>query len=167
MSPCVGSFKRYSLGLQKFFLLTQSPLFFQSEVVGTYLPGTRALGWGAWCGAGTPCSQNIPSEFLSTTCGCGTSLFCVSAPHTSLHRCGFFTSVVVRLPFNLTSDGSEWWLFYILVVISMWLCEEMSCAYLCHHLDWKSLIQVLKLFNLLFHSAYFLNYIQVRTHRVM
>ena len=60
------------------------------------------------------------------------------APSTSLDGCGFFNSIVVRLPFNSISDGSECWLFYILVVILIWLCEEVSRVYLCHHLDWKS-----------------------------
>ena len=47
-----GFFKRNCLGLQKFFPLTQSLL--EPEVVGTYLPGTGTLGWGAWCRAGGP-----------------------------------------------------------------------------------------------------------------
>ena len=38
-------------------------------------------------------------------------------------------SIVVRLPFNLISDSPEGWLFYILVVILMWLCEEMIFTY--------------------------------------
>ena len=62
-------------------------------------------------------SWDIPPEFLSTTGGCGTFLFWVSTPPTSLDRCDFFNSVVVRLPFNLIPDGSEWWLFYNLIVI--------------------------------------------------
>ena len=63
--------------------------------------------------------------------------FHVSAPPTSLDGCGFCNSIVVRLPLNSISDGSEWWLFYNLVVILRWLCEEVSCIYLCCHLDWK------------------------------
>ena len=92
---------------------------------------------GAWCGAGIPYFPDIPPKFLSTTCGCGTSLFHVSTPPTSLGGCGFFNSIVVRLPFNLTSDGSEGWLFYSLVLILIWLCKEVSRAYLCCHLDQK------------------------------
>ena len=38
--------------------------------------------------------------------------------------------------FNSISDGSERWLFYDLVVILMWLCEEASHVYLCRHLLW-------------------------------
>ena len=46
---------------------------------------------------GTPCFRDIPPEFLSTICRCGTSVFHVSAPPTSLDGCDFFNSVVVRL----------------------------------------------------------------------
>ena len=101
-----GFFKRNYLGPQKFLSPTQSLLVFESEVMGTYLPDTGPLGWVACCGAGTPCSRDITPEFLSTTCGCGTSMFHVSAPSTSLDGCGFFNLVVVRLPFNSISDGS-------------------------------------------------------------
>ena len=100
--------------------------FLQPEVVGTYLPGTGTLGWGAWCGAGTPHSQDIPPGFLSTTHGGGTSLFYVSVLPTSLDGCGYFNSVLFRLPFNLISDGFAGWLFYSLVVILMCLCEEVN-----------------------------------------
>ena len=41
-----------------------------------------------------------PSGFLSTTCGCETSSFCVSATPTSLE-------VVVGLPFSSIADSSE------------------------------------------------------------
>ena len=33
--------------------------------------------------------------------GCGVTPFCVHAPPTSLDGCGFFSAVVVRLPFDL------------------------------------------------------------------
>ena len=39
--------------------------------MGTYLPGSGNLGWGSWCGTGTPCSQDIPPEFLSTNMDVG------------------------------------------------------------------------------------------------
>ena len=35
----------------------------QPEVVGTYLPGTGTLGYGAWCAAGTPCCKISFSNF--------------------------------------------------------------------------------------------------------
>ena len=59
-------------------------------------------------------------------------------PSSSLGGCGFCNSVVVRLPFNSISDGSEGWLFYSLVVILMWLCDEANHVYLCRHLDQRS-----------------------------
>ena len=68
---------------------------------------------------------------------CGASPFYIHAPSISLDGCGFFNSVVVRLPFNLISDIPEWWLFYIFVVTLMWLCKGVSHVYLHHHLDWK------------------------------
>ena len=52
-------------------------------------------------------------NFLST------SPFHICAPPASLDGCGFYISVVVGLPFNLTSDCSERCLFYILVIILM------------------------------------------------
>ena len=81
--------------------------FLQLEVMGTYLPGTGTLGLGPWCGAGTPCSLDIPPKFLSTICWCGTSPFCLSAPATNLDGCGFFNSIVVTLLFNSISASSE------------------------------------------------------------
>ena len=47
-----GFFKRNCLGLQKFLPPTQSPLFLQPEVVGTYFPSTGTLGWGSGVGLG-------------------------------------------------------------------------------------------------------------------
>ena len=102
-----GFFKGNCLVVQKFLPLTQSPLVFHLEIMRTYFLGTGLLGWGPWCGAGTPCSQDIPPKFLSTIQGCGTSPFCISTPPTSLDGCGCFNSVVIRLPFNLISDGAE------------------------------------------------------------
>ena len=128
-------FKRNCLGLQR-FLPTQSLLVLQPEAVGTYLPGTGTLGWGAWCGAGTPCSRDTPPELLSTTHG--TSLTQICGPPTSLDGCGILHSVVVRLPFNSISVSSERRWFCILVVILLWLCKDAIQVCLCRHLDWKS-----------------------------
>ena len=99
-------FKRNCLGLQQFLPLTLYMVIGQPEVVRTYILGTETLDWGAWCEAGTLCSQDIPPEFLFTTCECGTSLFCICVPPTSLDECGLFNFIVVRLPFNLISDSS-------------------------------------------------------------
>ena len=60
-------------------------------------------------------------------------LFHIITPPTSLDGCGFFNSIIVWLPFNSISNSSEWGLFYNLIVILMWLCEEASCVYLYHH----------------------------------
>ena len=116
-----GFFKRNCLGLQKFLPPTQSLLDFAARSYEDLSSWSWNPGVGAWCGAGTPHSWGIPSKFLPTTCGCGTSLFHVSAPPTSLDVCGFFNSLVVRLPFNSVFVGSEWWLFYSVVVILLLL----------------------------------------------
>ena len=76
------------------------------------------------------------------------SLFHICAPPTSLDGCDFFDSIVVRLPFNLISDGSEWWLSYILVVILMWLWEEVNMSAYATILT-RSPLQVIFLFLLL------------------
>ena len=80
-----------------------NPLWFlQPEVVGTYLPGTGTLGWGAWCGAGTPRSR----IFIHHTWVRDQPVL-ICAPPTRLDGCGFFNSIVVRLPFNSISADSE------------------------------------------------------------
>ena len=56
----------------------------QPEVRGTYHPCTGTLGRRVWCGAGTPCSEDILPKYLSTTHGCKTS------PLTRSDGCGFF-----------------------------------------------------------------------------
>ena len=90
-----GFFKGNYLGLQKFL----SPSWFlQAGVIGTSLPDTRALGWGAWLGLGllTPeisfpnfypthmyvgpaCSTSVPllpvwMDVVSLFCSCQTSI---------------------------------------------------------------------------------------------
>ena len=138
MSSCVGSLRGNAWDCRNSFHQPNTCCVLQPEAVGTYLPGTGALGWGAWCRSGTLRSQDIPPECLSTTCGCRSSPFSICTPSTSLDGCGFFNSVVVRLPFNLISECLEWWLFYILVLILMWLCKEMSHVCKHPHLDQKS-----------------------------
>ena len=116
-----------------------NPHCFAARSYGNLSTSTGTLGWGSSCGAGAPCPQDTPLEFLSTKCGCGTSPLQISAPPTSLDECVLFNSIGVRLLFNLIFDGSEWWLFYSLVVILMCLCKEAGCIYLCHHLDSNSI----------------------------
>ena len=73
----------------------------------------RNPGLGGWCRAGTPCSQDIPSEFLSTTLDVGPAHSMLPSFLPVWMKCDFFNSMVFRLLFNLISDGSKWWLFYI------------------------------------------------------
>ena len=94
------------------------PLVFtvRSYGMGTCLPHTGTLSFGAWCGAGhlyrDPLLARYPSQFLSPTHGCGTSPFCIFTPPTSLDVVSsLISSVIVGLPFSSVSDGSEWWLF--------------------------------------------------------
>ena len=131
-------FKRNYLGLQNFLPLTQSPLVFIARNYGDLSSWHWNRGQGAWCGAGIPCSQDIPPEVLSTTHGWRTGLFHICTPPTSLDGCGFFSSILVRPPFNSISVSSEQWMFYILVVILMWLCKEVSHVCLHCHLYQKS-----------------------------
>ena len=129
VSLCVGSLGGTAWDSRSFFHILNSHWFLQPEVVGTYFSYIGTLGWGAWCGTGTPHSQDIPPQFLSTTHGCGTRPFHISTPPTSLNGCGFFNSVVIRLPFNSISDVPEWWWFYNLAVILMCLCKDPSHVY--------------------------------------
>ena len=102
---------------------------------------SKSIHWNSGLGVLVSCWDSLllrcPSRILCTTCGCGTCWFCASTFLTSLDGCGLFNSVVVRLPFSLISDSSEWWAFYSLVVMLMRLCEEASHVYLCRHLDQK------------------------------
>ena len=58
-----GPFKRNSLELQlPSVSCSHNPCWFlKPEVMGTSLPGTETLGWGAWCGAGNSCSSGKTS----------------------------------------------------------------------------------------------------------
>ena len=106
-------------------------------LIQTHLFDTRTLGGGLGLGLG-PLTPKIPlPNFYPWVWDQPLPCLIISAPRTSLDGCGFFNFIVVGLPFSLISDGSEWWLFYSLVVILMWLCEEVSHVCLCCHLDWK------------------------------
>lgn len=71
----------------------QAPRCSQPEIQGTFLPGSETLGWGTWCGAGTPRSSGWEgppqlrylSQYSMVTHRCGTTPFCVSAPPTNLN----------------------------------------------------------------------------------
>ena len=81
----------------------KSPLVFIAKVMGTYLPGTGTLGWGACCRAGTSHSLDIPPNFYLPQVDMGPA--CCAPSYQS--QCGFFNSVVVGLPFFLIPGGSE------------------------------------------------------------
>ena len=59
------------MGLQRFLPQTELPLALQPEFIGTYHPGIGTLGWKAWCGAGTPYSQDILPNFYHPHMGVG------------------------------------------------------------------------------------------------
>ena len=84
--------------------------------MGTYLPGTEPWALGADVGLGLVAPELSLPYFYPLLMGVAPAAF-ASVPPTCLDGCGFFNSTVVRLPFNSISDGSEWWLFDILVVI--------------------------------------------------
>ena len=105
-SEYVCVFKRNCLGLQKFLPSAQSALVFGARSYRDLFFCSWNPGLGAWCGAGTPCSQDIPPNFIHHMWVWDIP-FCISAPPTSLDECGFSNSVIVRLPFNLISDSSE------------------------------------------------------------
>lgn len=54
---CVWTLEECLLFLQLSVSLSHSLCWFsQPEVMGTSLPGTGTLGWGAWLGTGISCS---------------------------------------------------------------------------------------------------------------
>ena len=71
VSPCVDSLRVTSWDSSSFFHWLNHHWFLQPDVIGTYIPGIGTLCWGAWGGAGTSCSWDIPPQFLSTTYVCG------------------------------------------------------------------------------------------------
>ena len=74
--------------------------------------GAGALGWVVWTGAGIPHSQGVFLIFYPPHMEVGMPVpiyvplcttpclqpLCVSTPPTCLDECGFFKSLVVRLP---------------------------------------------------------------------
>nr|KAF6349281.1 hypothetical protein mMyoMyo1_011821 [Myotis myotis] len=117
--------------------------FLQPEVMGTSLPSSRILGWGAGVGLGPlaphrgPPQLRYPSWFKKKKRHTWVSDQTIpSLCPSSQSQCAFFfTSLVVLLPFSQLSGGSERWLFCVLVVILMWLWEAASTSvYLRHYL---------------------------------
>ena len=88
-----------------------------------WIPGLGGCGVGL--GVLTP-EISLPN-FYPPHVDVGPAYSMSPPPPTSLDRCSFFNSVVVRLPFNSISDSSEWWLFYNLVVILMIVQRGKPC----------------------------------------
>ena len=95
----------------------------------TYIPGIGSSGCGGLVWGWHPCSSAVTSLLIFTH-----HTWVWDHPGQLLRpsyqsQCGFFfNSLVVALPFNLISGGSEWWCFCTLAVILMWLWEEATTA---------------------------------------
>ena len=104
--------------------------------MGTYLSSTGSLARGPGVGVGllTPeiSLQNFYPPHLDEGPACSTS-----APLLPVWMEVFLLFCSCQTSFNLISDISERWLFCILVVLLVWLCEEVSHVCLCRYLDWK------------------------------
>ena len=133
VSLCVGSLRGTAWGSSSFFHRLNAHRFLSQTLWGLLFLALECWAVGAWCDVWTPHSRDIPPECVFTACMRGTSPFHICAPPTSLDGCGFFNSVVVRPPFNSIADSSEWWLFYILVVILMCNNGNFNEKFMCVH----------------------------------
>ena len=103
--------------------------------MGTSLPVTGTLRWGALCGAGKPCSSGVipPAQIPLRIFICHMWVWDQLIPHLQSSyqsQCSFFfKSLVVVLLFLQISGGSEWCFFCSLVVILMWLWNDVSSAF--------------------------------------
>ena len=96
--------------------------------MGASHSGTGTLGWGPGVGLRLLVPELSLLNFypppvwgdLPFLC------LCISMSPTFLHWCRPFSSVVVGLPLSLISDGSVWSVVCSLVVILVWLCEEVG-----------------------------------------
>ena len=128
-----GTAKESSISIFHSLILTG---FYSQKLWKLLLPlETWAEGPGLWLGPHTP-EISFPI-FMYLTWVWDQHIPCVH-PSFQSGCCFLFNSVVVGLRFSSISNSSEWWLFYSLVVILMWLCKEVSPVYLRRHLDWKS-----------------------------
>ena len=103
----MGSLRGTAWGSSSFLHCLDSRWFLQPKVMAPYLPGIGTWAGGSGVGLGLLPPKISLLNFYLLIQVCGTSLFIVSAPPTSLDGCGFFNSVVVRLPFNSISDVPE------------------------------------------------------------
>ena len=115
----MDSLRGTALGSSSFFHQLSPCLFLHQKLWGlTFLALEPLLGGLVW-GWDSLLLRYLFRIFIHPA-------FLVFSPPPRLDGCGFFNAVVVRLPFSLISVGSEQWLFYILLVILLWLCEEAS-----------------------------------------
>ena len=108
VSLCVISLRGTAWGSRISFLWLNPHCFLQPYILGTYLPGTGTLSWGLVWGWDSSLLRYPSRIFIHHTW-----MWDQPKPIPCLHpsyqsdRCGFFNSVVVRLPFSSISDGSE------------------------------------------------------------
>ena len=104
-----GPLKGDSWESHSFFHHSNLHRFLQTELMRTYLPsecwipGLCCLVWSL-----DPLHPRYPCWFLYTHTWVWDRLFCISAPPTHLHECGFFNSLVVGLPYSLIFWRPEW-----------------------------------------------------------
>ena len=134
-----GFFKRNCVGLQEVLPLTQSPLVFAARSFGDlssrhWNPGLGGLVWGldfslprypSWIFIYHMWMWDQPIPLFLSLLPVWMDVVSLTPQLLDFHSTQFLM---------VLNDG----FFYILAVILMWLCEEVSCVYLCHHLDWKS-----------------------------
>ena len=121
-----------------FFHCPNAPWFLQPEVMGIYLPCAGTLGCVGWPGAEIAHSPCIPSNFCPPHVNVGLSVLPLpqallpyhlsahlhdSVPPTHLDGCGFFKSLVVRLPYS-----SIFWSFWVLFVLRFGCNSFYGCT---------------------------------------
>ena len=135
MSLCGGSLEGTAWGPRSFFPWLNPHWFLQPELWGLIFLALKPWVGGLGMGLGLLTPEISLPNFYPVAVGPARPCLHPSSQSGWMCFC-FFNSVVVRLPFNLISVGSEKWLFYILVVILL-LCNEVSHVCPRHHLDWK------------------------------
>ena len=94
------------------------------------LLSTGTLGWDPSLLRGTLAVELILLIFIRLMWLCDQLVLCLHPFY--LFWCGFFfISLITELPFSQISGGSEWWFLHSLVVILMWLWEEVSTMFTC------------------------------------
>ena len=147
MSKYVCGYLRGTAWNSSFFHWFNPHWFVATRSYGDLSSCTGTLVWGSWCGVGTPHSWDTPPEFLSTTCGCGTS------DSTSLPLPTVWIDVV-SLILWLSDFHSTQLLSVLSDGFSIFSCNfnmvvqrGEPCLPTCH-LDWKSCMHILNKFSL-------------------